>query len=419
MRIEYFFAILFNNLNTYILSLIIVIVIYYPILKKTVQSIIDPMFTALIGLIFANSVTLFLLLISKISPILFIHFSLSEIIFWCSFFIFRKSSGTVISNTNINDQKISESLFKIFFALMVMSNLLTYYLLGIPLFMDSRLETYLSGGGIGILSHINNFSTFFCSVYLFHLISNKHKITGIITLLIIILFCILSGSKGSILGIAYSYYIYIYFFKKKTISSKKIMKYIPLIILFPLITISIQNNSGIINSIYALTCRVVSYGDGYFMAYPYNDIDNVHISNPILYLFSGLLGPLRLVDYSSIDSAIGLQLAESIYPDLDKITGPNARLPILNWVLFGWGGLFLCFILGIFFAWIKTHLSRKFPRSIISVIIYGYIYCKSMTLLTDPTLFIGNIFTILVFIGLLWTLFIFLGKTKINIIQTK
>lgn len=414
MGTEIFFYTLYNNIGLYLIALAIVILLYIPIIKQTVRSIIDPMFIALIGAIFANAVPFYLYFTSNISDEKFVHFILSESIFWAAYFIFRNKGETRLSNIKIDDEKISMSLFHVFLVIMIMSNLLTYYVSGIPLLMASRLETYTNGGGIGILSHLINFTTFYCTVYLFYLFSIGKKFEGSLTLVLILIFNVLAGSKSAILGILIAYFVYLYFYRNKSINTKKLLLFSPVILIFPIITISIHSNHGFTDSVLSLLERFVIYGDCYYYAYPYEIVDKINITNPFKYLFSGLLGPLRLIDSSSIEDAIGYQLARINYPGLSTLSGPNTRLSLLNWILFGWNGLVLCFVLGAFFAWVKTRLCRMFPRSISSVIIYGYIYSKTITILTDPVLAFSRMFTLIIFFGILLSLLFMLNKTKIK-----
>ncbi len=407
MRYELFFLSLIDNIGLYILSLLVSIAIYYPIIKRTVLSIIDPMFYALSSCCLANSAAIFLFLINEMSAGFFLHLICSEICFWMGYF-FIKNRRVYFSDYQLDDKNIARSLFYIFLSLMILGNIITYYLIGIPLLMSSRLEVYSSGGGIGALSYITNFSTFYCCIYVFIFISNKKYFIAIFSLISILIFSILSGSKSGILVLLYSYFFYRFFYLKQKFNTKQIIKYIPLIVAFPIIILLMKYDGDFLKSTIGLAQRIVAYGDCYWFAYPNNVIENVHIESPFKYLFSPFLGPLRIIDYSEVDKNLGLQLISLVY-DYESSWGPNSRLSVLNWCLFKWYGLIMCLLLGVFVGYFTTRIINILPHSIISVIIYGFIYTKIMTVITDPIYGLSHIIPIIMFLFIIWFIFIITG----------
>lgn len=412
MTIDEFLFVLINNLPIYFLSLIISCIIFLPLIKKTVRSIIDPLFMAIVGNIFANAIVIFLLFENLIQTIYIIYFILSEVLFWIGFFSLKK---TRINKFIIEDNNFCYNLFIIFFVLMIISNILTYMFLGIPIFKESRLETYTSSGGMGILSHINSFSSFYCSIYVFILLEYKKKYLFILTILILLIFSILGGSKGAILLIISGFFFYYYFYKKKHIRSKLLIKYGPIVIIFPIITLLVQNKGNVQSSVADLLIRFMSYGDCYFDAYPYNVIDSVKITKPFTYLLSGIMGPLRIINYDDVETSIGLQIQQILYPSITTITGPNARLPIYGWTLWGWGGLILSYLCGFILGLVVKKLPQTIPRSILTTIIYSYIYTLTIPILTDVSLFVNNLFPLLLFLIILFCCCIMFNKTKFKL----
>lgn len=403
------------------MSLLIVGVIYYFIIKATIKSIIDPVFLALLGSAFGNTVPVFLYFYGAVSTKFFIYFICIESVFWLAYFLFRKKR-IAFSQYEFKNEKPTYSIFKLMLALCIFTNLLTYAALGIPLFQATHTATYSAGGGWGLLLYLNKFSLFYVIVYSFYLFHNKRHVTiAKFSLCLVVLFCLLSGSKSGIIIIVTGYFFYLYYYCHKSFNLRDYKKYVVLVALFPLLVIMSHSSAGINDAFIGVVQRVVAYGDMYWMALPNNVMDYVVVKHPFTYLFQGILGPMRLIDYSILDENIGMQLTDLIYPGLSSTTqfAPNSRLAYLGWTCFGWYGIIFSFIIGAVFSFITTRMYTYFPQGIVSVIVYGFIYNASVSLLGDPTLAIGSVFTIIVFlIVMLLALYLFYGRTiklkKIN-----
>ncbi len=404
-----FFNLLTTNIKLYFLSLGLVVVIYSFIMRSIVKSILDPVFMALIGAVFANTIPLFLYFCGLISNEYIIYIICIETTFWGTYFLFHKRYLSC-SRYVMNDGKASLATFKIMLVICIGSYLLTYAVLGIPLFKQTHTEVFLGGGGWGLLSHISDFSLFFVVVYSFYLLRTKNTLAKA-SIGLAIVFCLLSGSKSSILVLAHGYFFYLYYYCNKTFSLKKNKRYIALICMFPVITLMAHFGTNPYSAYIGVIERFVGYGDMYFMALPNNAMDEVTINHPYTYILQGILGPLRLIDYSTLDINIGTQLANIVYPDLNVPVAPNSRLPLLGWICFGWGGIILSFVLGAFFAFVRTRLYSMFPQGIIPLIVYGFIYTGMTSILTDPILAISKLFTLMFFGIVIWiVLFMLYGK---------
>lgn len=420
MTIFEFFKLLDENIQIYLIALGIVGAIYYSLIKTIVRSVLDPVFIHLVGALFANTVPLFLYFCRVISDEYIIYLICIEIVFWLAYFIFRKKH-VAFNEYKISNENASLGIYKIMLAICIVSYILTYIVFGIPLFKSSHTETFSGGGGWGILSYLQQFSLFFVITYSYYLLGNKqNSVLAKTVMTLAIFFCLLSGSKSSILVFAFAYFFYIYYYRNETFNLKKYKKYVLLICIFPIVSIIGHSGSDISGAFIGLVERIVAYGDMYWMALPCNVMDEVIIRHPFVYIFQGILGPLRLIDYSTSDINLGLQLTNIVYPDLiDTHYAPNSRLALLGWTCFGWGGLIFSFILGSVFAFIRTRLCSILPKGIVSVILYGFIYTQIATVITDPSLAIGQLFTILIFTVMLWfALYLFYGKSiKLKKIQ--
>jgi len=419
-NISFLTEVFLDNILLYIYSLVICIIVYIPIIKKTVYSIFDPILLGLIFAILANTIPLFLYFTDYISTEKFAYLVLSESLFWIGYFIFAKKQIHFSQYSIINDGQIGYRLFWIFFWLNIITHLLTYTLFGIPLLAESRLSTYTNSGGWGILKHILNFSSFYILVYVFYLYFNKPKYTILLVLVLLtsLIFAILSGSKSSILVIFFAFFIYKYFYEKSDISVKFIRKILPFIVLFPILIIGIghENGSSFFDAVTSFFFRLLSSGDVYWMSLPNDVIDKINIQDPLTFLFSRILGPFRIIDSATIPPPIGAQLYWINYPlEQGIMKGPNTRLPVLSWVLFRWLGLFFSFVFGVFCAWWRTRITQHLPHGIITVILYGYIYLSFTAFFTDPLLGSSSIFSICISFFLIYIMYVIIGGRYLKV----
>lgn len=407
-----FFTLVLENFSLYLFALFLSGILYGYIIKKIVRSIIDPAFYALLSGVFAQSVPIFLFFTNEISTELFLYTLLSELTFWIFYFGTRKRDID-FSEYSFESIKIESTLFYLSILICTFCHLLTYILFGIPLFKISRLETYQNANGLGILSYFQNFTLFFCILYSYYLISkNKHKTLAYIILLEMFVFCLLSGSKSSILVFVSCYFFFLYYYKRQKFNIRKYLKYLVLLICFPLVVVTISSGGNLESSFLSIIMRLVANGDCYWMGFSNDIVANISIINELEYLFSRILGPFRIINYKDIDLPIGVQIDWIVYPnDVGIIKGPNTRLPILGWVLYKWGGLVISAIFGFLCSFWQTRLIQYLPKGILSVIIFGYIYTSLVSMFTDPLYSTSYIFNFSIFGSFLFVV-IFLTKGR-------
>ena len=127
-------------------------------------------------------------------------------------------------------------------------------------------------------------------------------------------------------------------------------------------------------------------------------------------MFSGILGPLRLVPYEDMEPAIGLQLEWTLYPQYEGISmGPNARMPVLSYVYFGWLGCLFAFVIGRIGAILMYSFSALFPRSLLTAAFSGYCYVVVQSIFTDVCLFVSNIFNVILIVPLYYVILLFVN----------
>lgn len=396
-----FSELLINNISLYIICLLFLLTLFFLSLKSFYNSIIDPMFMVILFSAIASAIPFFLYFTNHCELKNLVYFIFAKLAFWIGFAVFYEKNNRFKPSKIHQEERISYRLYLIFFIISILSKLISYAVLGIPLFLDNRQDIYVDAGGLAILDKIAYPSNFYCLIYSFYLI-NRKSILAYTYISFAILIGILGGGKGFILNICAAYFIYKYIFKEDRIT---IPFYMLLTILTtPILILLISGfSSNIYMALYDYLFRIVAYGDVYWYSFPNETLEHIHIENPIKHLFSGLLGPLRLINYETDGIPIGRMLYWETMPKEyhEVMGGPNARPVILFYVLFKYFGVFICYIFGNIMAFFMTHIKKYFPQSIISTVIVGFIYVTFKNIATDPVMTFNNVFSTFLFIIIL------------------
>lgn len=419
MNIDTFLIIVALHWPSYLLALLLSILTLLPIMRKHTYGWLDPLCISLIFAMFANAVPIFFLFNSLISTENFIYFLLSEVLFWCGFLVFSRKHASFNSHFKIKfDRQLAFQLYLIFIVLYVSFTLLNYAIVGIPLFSDtSRLAVYSNSGGLGILSRFNGFFGIYTLAYSFYLLHYKQRriLAGSVIALSCI-FLVLTASKSAFLNLAFAYWGFQVYYRRHIPRSRYIFGifllggFAAVLIIF---LRSLNEGGSWLTSIINIMVRLAGSGDVYMAAYPNNTYDVVHISNPSTSLFSGLLQPLRLID--TPPPSIGNQLAWHVFPSSEgKNVGPNARMPVLSFILMGWGGLILSVVAGFITSFLLFKLPQYLPKGIISTALMTYIYSNAILGITDFALGIGLWFDFAINIFILLALICLLSKQLTN-----
>lgn len=400
MTNEEFIILLLDNILLYMVIFIGVLSLMYIILRKKIHSIIDPIFLSFVFASFANSVPIFLYVLNQISYEKIQFFVISETVFWIGFSLFAKNKIDMCDSTRKTMTFRDTYRFFLFSIYgIVILQLLCYLIGGIPLFSESRFSSKQIPI-VALMERVMIFPKYVCWVFVYYLILNKYihykkKIVAYITILILILFSALSGSKGFILSAINGFFIYQYIYIGK--SPKIKWKYLLIVILSPLLVIPIYyraENAG--DSFMLLIYRFVAAGDVYWMGFGNDVID--HINNTALWferVFSFILGPLGLIS-SNAKIPIGTLILNEINPGtVGLIEGPNSRLPIFSWVCFGYEGVIFSFLCGVLFAIIAYRKLCSIPHGIIGVSLIGLMYMNAISIVTDIILCLSGLINIL------------------------
>lgn len=398
MRIDDFLILLYQNVTLYLLSLLVCFLIMYILFRKLVNGIVDPMLYTLVMAVFANTIPLFLILTNKISFSYFLFFVLAETFFWVGFLIGKPRKLVLNDIILVESEKRDVVILTVFWGLYILLKLLTYKFVGVPLLMDeSRLGVFIGSNGLGALDRFSSLPAFVSSYFVFYLFDKKKRLFGMIVLISIIVFSVLSAAKSAILILLAGYFAFSFFKSRIKVDMYKLIKYIPFFLIIPVVILFQQGASDYVMASLNFLIRFIANGDVYYMSFPDNVIDSVVIKDKVTYFFSGILAPLRIVDINNLDVNIGYQLNWSVQNILEgELFGPNSRPTILSWVFFKWLGIPFNFLLGLT-AGILIYLPIRFlPKGTLVYIYVGYVYYVLQSFVGDTVLGINVLFDVIV-----------------------
>jgi hypothetical protein len=124
-----FSYLLFDHIYQYLLCLVVVVIVMFPLLKKNYVSIIDPWFTSYIFSVFANIIPLFLYCTGNCSIIHFSYFVISELAFWIGYNTFRRGKSVWGNFKFKYEEKIQSYMYYVMLVLNTCFYLIKYIVL--------------------------------------------------------------------------------------------------------------------------------------------------------------------------------------------------------------------------------------------------------------------------------------------------
>lgn len=420
-----FYDVALDNISLFFIILLLSIFLHYFIFRPQIKSILDPYFLPVISSVFSFTVVFLLFFTSSISNYLLLSFILTQGTFFIGLYTFKaKRKELIIDKKDSNYNKHKGILAFYFFSIIyISSQFIIFSIKGVPLFMESRLQTFSNGGGSGILGRIADVTSIF-SLYAFFLVIkvDKFRISEIpkyLILLIIFVTFFLSGSKSSFLTVFSVFWCYILFNQVKggdyMSYLRLIKKNIKLIVISSLIVVffiiniqSLNSNDNLLNPFLALSLRFVHSGDIFWYAYPNNIYLQIPNNQFFAALFNDTLGLLRLQSWDSLPEAIGITFKNIHHPS-DVPEGPNARHNVFGLIYYGfWGAIVFSFFLGLTLSFIRNKLYHLVSGNYFGGAIFTYLMCRGAAIDTDPMLTITYFNNIIFILPLLYIVFIML-----------
>ena len=391
-----------NHIGTGLLFITASLIITMIIVKKHVYSVFDPLFFIFILSSMAYAVVFYLYYFGLISSYYFWSFIFTQAAFFFGFLL-NKPIKKINYNTKNGIGKSMNTitvLYPIAIILFVSSQMIVYYVSGIPLFMESRLSTFEGGGGYGLLSRIiyvtEKISISIAVYRLFYMkMSFFKKNIDMAVIFFSILVAILSGSKAGILAVVFVIFLTTLYAKKfNNVENieKRIYRFLyvftGLTVPAAIATIYIQTGYERFGDIIiALLMRFVNTGDIFFMSLPGNVIAQLPAADGwigLKALFTNFLAGLRIVSWHELPVNLGLQIF-GFHHTVEIITGPNARHNIFGLFYFGpYISIFFSFIMGFMLSFIRNRLYRSLPSNQTCMVLYVLLTSSAIYLGQDP-----------------------------------
>ncbi|MFD1601610.1 O-antigen polymerase [Flavobacterium artemisiae] len=399
MTNEAFIIHLLESYGTYIIALLISILVFITLYRRIIASIFDPLALQLLSSMFGFSVVLFLFFDNLISQFYFSSYLFTQFAFWFGFFLFKKTKLVDANFPRIrikNELLLTESCFLVFSTFNVLLQIIAYLLVGIPLFQESRLETFSGGNGIGIISRFLSILVIgglFTAIATYKQTKKRWIKNCVIAYGILsTLFFVLSGSRASFITFLFVLFVYkAVEGERKKGEAKKNLKLVVIIGIVVVLIMSIKSGD-LVSASSDFLVRIVGSGDVYWSAYPDETIENILPANPFMAIFGDFLASYRIVGWESIPKSIGLQLFNMNYPYWDVVFGSNARHNIFGYVYFGYlGSILFSFILGFILGLFRTYGFKKMRNTGILGMFFCVLYFQIVSLETDLPYVIGQL----------------------------
>lgn len=413
MTTEKFLLLFSNSFSLYLISFSLIFVCFIPLLRRYCISVISPEFINIIFLAFADAVPLYLYFIHKVDFDLFLYFITFELAFLIGLRIFKSDRLKYRHDFLIKDDDLAFILFLFFFFVWLIFSLINYKNEGLGINKTYRLENEKAISGP--LKRFQYFSSEYLLVYTIHkLFRGKKKILCLFFIFVLSIQSILSGSKASILNVIFFFYLYLVYYQHNIKPISKIIKFIPLIAISPLI-IYLSTGVSIYIAFSNYMLRFIAYGDPYWLSFPNRIIEKINYNYPFFQLFAGFLSPTKLFPSYLFEDYLGIQLNHILYPTMTHITGANARPPIFYFALFNWGGVFWGFLLGVIISFIVFNLYKKMCKGFITTFIYFEIFMMAFNAIVDPNAALSSLFTLFINIIIISVITLVVGKYKFKI----
>ncbi len=423
MNVVDFQILLGLNAYEYIVTFIFLLAPFILLYRYLRLSISDPCFWGVLSVFFSLNMIIYLFLVDMISEFHLFVFLLSQVLYIVGLMLFDPFAKKRINYSVVKKPREAADIGNSYFYFVLFFSLFIYFLAvfvvfafsGIPLLMESRLDTFSGGGGFGVFSRILDVSSYlliFSSVSL--LVRKKAVGLQILILMSFVAISVLMASKSAVLLILFSYFLVLSYEGKKVRVSKR---QIFLLLVFLTGFYVVVNEVDVFTAFLYMLQRGVKFADVYFMALPNNNYENLNVSSNILEALMGdFLGLTRLYSWSDFGEPLGYQIFNTVHENNTISQGPNVRLDIFAFIYGGPGySISLSLLFGAVISYCRSRgFSLIVGESIFSRYIFGFIYIKICTVVTDPVLAFSNLNNMFFLLFILFFIAIFYFSSKKN-----
>lgn len=386
-----------------VISTIVLILAYRPF----VIGILDPLNMFIVAMI-ADVVLMFGLDWDSSAKIEFAFFI---VFFWIGF-AFAGKISTDNPIVQFNNDALFELEIVLFLAFVIisLSNFYLGFTAGFPLLSGKPSEAKVSvyTGGLGMIRHLDQGPyLFLCCGCILLIAIGRRPMLPMMMLLISSTFVAFSGAKGALLPILF---VMAFVIKHKGLGenqkySRRLKKLaIPSLgaAFAVATTVLIKENGGIAQGFMALTRRILLFGDVILFYYPRRgaipELMNAGPWGYFHYLVDPFLAMFRIVDYSSINIALG-----SIISNMDNGFGPNAQYFVRADIFFGpIGGCAYCLAIGYLTGLFRRQFFTFHTRSALLFTFSLLFATSALNLPFESSLFGSIIVDTAVFLFPLW-----------------
>lgn len=418
MKTENFILLLMDNIGLYLLTLLLSFALYYILYRKIYVSIFDPVIFQTIGSMFGFSVVIFLAFVGEIKSFYLLSYITTQGAFWIGFFSFNQKKTFRLETPLVrikNEMLLLESCFLVLSIFHIMIQLLSYNIVGVPLFAAQRLDIYASGGGIGILGRFISTMSYSAIFLAFSILKFSQKksmrLCAVLYGFVYIIFSLLSGSRAGFLPVFIIYFLFCSIVKKRYISSQKEVGAIFVLLLSGVLLMFLKADS-LESAFGELIVRIIGYGDIYWTAYPNDTITCVDTTKPLQTLFTDVLGTYRIVPWDNLPIPLGRQLYNYMYWDANM--GGNARHNVfaLAYMGFGFSAIY-SYLLGLLLGFIRSKLFFKMRNIGVLGMLYVVVYMNISSIEADAPYVVSLMNSSLITFALFVPLVLLLYKSEI------
>ena len=368
------------------------------VMRRYIYSVFDPLLFFIVLSAAGGAVVPYLYHFDLIGPVYLWSYIGTQLAFTAGFLLVRppaavRSPIPTVVPTYTGPIQVLYPLSVVFF---ITAQLTVYSVIGLPIFLESRLETFADGGGFGSLSRIifvTSSISLVCAVYRLTLLKRSRviRILDSFVLIFCVVVALLSGSKGALLALIFNISLALFFARRFYGIDRAEMNVRRFFILLvastiPVAFVTIYVQSGIDNLLElagVVAMRFFQSGEIYFMVYPNDILNRLQDGNGLLALFYSPLGSLRLIPRESLPINLGLQAFWYHY-DTSLLSGPNARHNVFGLFYFGpWFSLLFSFVLGLTYSIARNSTYRMLSRSPIGMTLYVLIVSCAMYIEQD------------------------------------
>lgn len=342
-EVEYF-QLVQNNFWGFIFIFVAALTLYYFLLSGKIVSLFDPLLTSFVASAMGLTTVVLLYVTGTIDGRYFLSYLATQTAFIAGF-LYASCTSTAARAGVLRFLPLVSASSALFVVLPIYSfTCLVYYAkFGIPLLSDvSRLESYYQSDVVSsILNKVYNPTAIIAATLAVACFQAKPltvRIASRITLALVIVNVLLSGSKGSLLVIVGIIYYCAVFFERSgrplANSLTRMIKAHPLLLMF-VVFVGFMLVAWIrydVGPLAILVARVAMSGDIYYLAYPNHVLDNIHTSGILAALFPGW-GSLLGVQEKGLP--LGVQVFEYVM-GYERLEAPNARHNVFGLVHLGY-----------------------------------------------------------------------------------